>query len=89
MQAAGLALPMKLSTLLASSLMHGMCPVFSRVQFARVSWADCCVCSVPEELPEAVHQLMVECMDADAVTRPSAREIFDRLTAIHPLDAVN
>ena len=41
---------------------------------------------VPEEMPAAAHVLMCECMDPEPSSRPSAKEIFRRLTEIHPRD---
>ena len=37
---------------------------------------------VPEELPEAVNELMVQCMESDPKLRPDAKRIYDRLAAM-------
>ena len=66
------------------------CQSVCQLLCAALSWALLLsnVCHrVPDELPEAVHGLMLECMDSVPEKRPSARAIFDRLTAIHPLEA--
>ena len=39
------------------------------------------MCRVPEEVPEEVAQLMNECLAYDPKERPSAKEIYDRLSA--------
>ena len=39
------------------------------------------MCRVPKEVPEEVAQLMNECLAYDPKQRPSAKEIYDRLSA--------
>ena len=39
-------------------------------------------CRVPEEVPEEVAQLMNECLSYDPKMRPSAKEIYERLSAV-------
>ena len=41
-------------------------------------------CRCPEECPEAVQQLMDECLHQEPDMRPTARQILDLLLAMHP-----
>ena len=41
-----------------------------------------CICRVPEEVPEEVAQLMNECLSYDPKMRPSAKQIYERLSAV-------
>jgi hypothetical protein len=45
------------------------------------SCVGCWACRVPEEVPEEVAQLMNECLAYDPKQRPSAKDIYDRLSA--------
>lgn len=40
------------------------------------------MCRVPEEMPEEVAQLMNECLAYDPKERPSAKQIYDRLSTV-------
>ena len=42
----------------------------------------CLLSRVPEEGPEAVVQLMDDCLEEDPLCRPSAKEIIGRLEAL-------
>ena len=50
---------------------------------ARARGRHCdCICRVPEEVPEEVAQLMNECLSYDPKMRPSAKQIYERLSAV-------